>query len=100
MAGSRNTSQFALCVRNEGCDDPETRKIYQVLQDDDAAKEGYIRVVDESGPDHVKTFLVEVELGGQVVGIGRGRTKKEAEQCAAAQALENPKSGLSERGDA
>jgi len=58
------------------------------------------RVVDESGPDHVKTFLVEVELDGRVVGTGRGRTKKEAEQCAAAQALENPKSGLPRCDDA
>jgi ribonuclease-3 len=39
------------------------------------------------GPDHARTFDVEVSLGGTVIGRGRGRSKKEAEQRAAAQAL-------------
>lgn len=45
-------------------------------------------VVDESGPDHRKTFEVEVSLSGRVAGNGRGATKKEAEQNAARAALE------------
>lgn len=44
--------------------------------------------VRESGPDHQKQFEVELTLSGEVVGVGRGRTKKEAEQMAAKQALE------------
>ena len=51
-------------------------------------------VADESGPDHAKTFVVEVRLGDRVLGIGRGRSKKEAEQNAARGALEHPDSGL------
>ena len=42
----------------------------------------------EQGPDHAKTFTVEVRLNGERIGEGRGRTKKEAEQMAAKCALE------------
>ncbi len=47
------------------------------------------RGVGESGPDHEKVFEVEVEAGGEVLGRGRGRSKKEAEQMAAWDALES-----------
>jgi len=47
------------------------------------------RVVAELGPDHAKTFEVEVELRGQVLGTGSGRSKKDAEQGAAKVALES-----------
>ena len=46
------------------------------------------RIVAESGPDHRKSFEVEVLVKGQALGCGRGKTKKEAEQSAARQALE------------
>ena len=45
-------------------------------------------VVDESGPDHQKTFRVVVEVDGAPGGEGEGRTKKAAEQMAAERALE------------
>ena len=41
----------------------------------------------ESGPDHAKVFAAKVCLNGEVIGEGEGRTKKEAEQAAACQAL-------------
>jgi len=44
--------------------------------------------VRESGPDHRKTFEVQLVLRGEVLGVGVGQTKKEAEQMAAKQALE------------
>jgi len=47
------------------------------------------RVVRSEGPDHEKEFEIEVHLRGQAVGRGRGLSKKEAEQRAARQALEN-----------
>ena len=40
-------------------------------------------VVDESGPDHQKSFRAVAKVGGQLWGEGEGRTKKEAEQQAA-----------------
>jgi ribonuclease-3 len=46
------------------------------------------RVTSEKGPEHDKTFEVEVVVGGEVRGRGRGRNKKEAEQAAAGEALE------------
>ena len=45
------------------------------------------RVVNETGPDHDKTFEIEVALGDKVLGRGRGKSKKEAEQNAAKKAL-------------
>lgn len=46
------------------------------------------RLVDETGPDHARVFVMEVSVGGACAGIGRGRSKKEAEQMAAKAALE------------
>ena len=46
-------------------------------------------LVGESGPDHDKSFLVEVSLNGKVVGKGSGSSKKRAEQDAARSAMEN-----------
>jgi ribonuclease-3 len=43
--------------------------------------------LEERGPDHVKEFTATVHLGGEPMGTGTGRSKKEAEQRAAAQAF-------------
>ena len=46
------------------------------------------RLISESGPDHMKTFTVEVLLNGRALAQGEGRSKKDAERHAAAKALE------------
>lgn len=46
------------------------------------------RLIDEAGPDHARVFVMEVSVGGKPVGLGRGRSKKEAEQMSAKAALE------------
>jgi ribonuclease III len=46
------------------------------------------RVVHESGPDHLKTFCVEVEAAGAPLGRGEGHSKKDAEQAAAHEGLD------------
>lgn len=46
----------------------------------------------ESGPDHQKQFEVQVLVQGKIMGYGEGRSKKEAEQAAAREALEHEKS--------
>ena len=46
-------------------------------------------VIAEDGPDHDKTFVVEVTCNGQALAIGRGKNKKNAEMEAAKSALEN-----------
>lgn len=45
-------------------------------------------LLEESGPDHAKAFLVEVRLNGKAAGRGEGHSKKEAEQAAACAAME------------
>lgn len=45
-------------------------------------------VVGESGPDHMKTFEVVAKLNSNIIGRGKGRSKREAEQNAAKQAME------------
>jgi ribonuclease-3 len=47
------------------------------------------RVVDEVGPDHRKTFIVQVSVHDRIVAEATGRTKKEAQQAAARLALES-----------
>lgn len=44
-------------------------------------------IIGESGPDHMKSFTVEVRLNGESMGSGSGKSKKEAEQTAAKSAL-------------
>jgi ribonuclease-3 len=46
------------------------------------------QVMNESGPDHDKRFQASVTIGGEVKGLGWGKSKKEAEQEAAKNALE------------
>jgi len=48
---------------------------------------GNYQVVGEAGPDHEKTFEVEVHISGGITGVGVGRNKKDAEQLAALAAL-------------
>jgi ribonuclease-3 len=45
------------------------------------------RVVNMSGPDHAREYVVEALVGGEVVGIGSGSNRRAAEQVAAAGAL-------------
>jgi len=53
MKHNNNKNLFVLCIENKDCDDLEKRKVYQVLPDDKAADEGYLRIVDESGEDYL-----------------------------------------------
>jgi len=56
--------RFVLCVKNDDCDDLEKRKVYRVISDGKAEKDGYIRVVDESGEDYLYpvTYFVRLQL--------------------------------------
>ena len=69
MRVQRLSAAFALCVDDSGLDDLEVRKIYQVLPDREAAREGYIRVLDESGEDYIypSALFVPVRLPAAVV---------------------------------
>ena len=60
-------TQFALCIENSDCDDLEKRKLYQILPDEAAIQEGYMRVVDESGEDYLypESYFILLELPRQ-----------------------------------
>ena len=45
------------------------------------------RLANTTGPDHRKAFTIELRVDGDVIAVGEGRSKKEAEQCAADKAL-------------
>ena len=42
-----------LCVQNPGAEEVEPRKVYEMLDDRDARREGFLRVIDESGEDYL-----------------------------------------------
>lgn len=64
MATVAPRSRFALCIENMDCDDLEKGKVYRSIPDDDAAQEGYLRIVDESGEDYLypESYFVLVDL--------------------------------------
>lgn len=60
--------------------------LQEIVQQNPEEKLEYV-LTGESGPDHSKQFVVEVHLNSNVIGTGRGRSKKEAEQQAAREEL-------------
>ncbi|MFZ5452150.1 MAG: hypothetical protein ACOZF2_09820 [Thermodesulfobacteriota bacterium] len=64
MAKKRENYRFVLCIENKDCEDLEKRKIYQMLHDEEAEKEGFIRVIDESGEDYLypKSYFIVILL--------------------------------------
>lgn len=62
-------------------------ELQEILQKDINCKISY-KVVDEFGPDHNKTFVVELYDRDNFLGSGKGKSKKEAEQAAAKVAVE------------
>ena len=61
--------------------------LQEIVQKNPGERLEYV-LIGESGPDHNKHFVVEVHLNSNVIGKGGGRSKKEAEQQAAREALE------------
>lgn len=61
-------------------------RLQEVVQQNPEERVRYV-LTGEAGPDHDKTFMVEVHLNSNCIGKGAGHTKKLAEQHAAKQAL-------------
>jgi len=60
-----SVKRFVVCVKNKGYEvSLETRKLYQVIRDPDAAKHKQIRVIDESGEDYLypESYFTPIEL--------------------------------------
>ena len=64
MAKARIRKVFVLCVKNRDRDDVEKGKVYSVLPNAKAKREGYLRIVDESGEDYLypASYFVTVDL--------------------------------------
>lgn len=64
MATPAQHNKFVLCIDNENADDLEKGKVYQVIDDESAARSGYIRVIDESREDYLypETCFVPIDL--------------------------------------
>ena len=61
-------------------------ELQQIIQQSGVDTLTYV-TVGESGPDHEKTFLVEARMNSNIIGHGKGSSKREAEQNAAKEAL-------------
>lgn len=61
--------------------------LQEIIQKNREEKIEYV-LVSEVGPDHDKAFTIEVHLNSNVIGTGRGKSKKQAEQLAAKEALQ------------
>lgn len=64
MKATGREPRFVICIDNDGCEDLEVRKIYQVLSDQSAAEDNYLRVIDESGEDYLypADYFIEIKL--------------------------------------
>ena len=68
MKGNSAKIQFVVCIKNDDCEDLELRKIYEVLSDEKAAEDDYIRVIDESGEDYLypASYFCPIEIAANV----------------------------------
>lgn len=63
-----NPTRFAICLKSKDADDLVVRRIYPVLPDEQAAKDRYVRVIDESGEDYLypASYFFMVDLPARV----------------------------------
>jgi ribonuclease-3 len=95
-AGLEAAARLVLRLWGDRIDDRAKRpghKDYKTRLQEELARDGrrpeYL--TEGSGPDHEPSFVARVEVEGVLLGMGFGRSKKEAEQGAAQQALETLK---------
>ncbi len=92
--GMEEARKFILCYVEPEIRNPKPKAfkdykttLQEIIQKNPEERLEYV-LVGEEGPDHNKHFSVEVHLNNNVIGRGGGRSKKEAEQQAAREALE------------
>lgn len=76
------------CARRHGSlsETDHKSRLQEILQKKYKVPPTY-EIASSAGPDHDKTFSVEVRIGGKRLGAGSGKSRKEAEQAAAHDAL-------------
>ena len=78
--------EIEIATKNVGIKDHKT-VLQEKLQVNGNVNIKY-EIINETGPDHDKTFTAEVKLNGKVLAVGKGKTKKQAEMDAAGKALD------------
>lgn len=88
--GMEAARKFIMCTMKEQIDNAITGKVFldykthlqEIVQ---VKKDNRIKyeIIGEEGPDHSKIFYTQVKLNDSIIGYGKGRSKKEAEQEAA-----------------
>lgn len=66
----------------------DAKSLFQERAQEHLGQTPVYKTVKESGPDHDKRFMVAVSVGNTVYGEGEGKSKQDAEQAAAREALE------------
>lgn len=80
-------SQIDSIIQDQGLKDPKSN-LQEILQE--KYKESPIyEIIEEVGPDHARTYTVQVRIGSKVLGNGTGKSKQEAEKQAAKEALKS-----------
>ena len=69
----------------------DSKTIFQEMMQSITTEPIHYKMVGEEGPDHCKTFTIELFVGEQSAGIGSGKSKKAAEQAAAYDAIKKIK---------
>ena len=56
--------KFVICIEDRDCEDLEKGKVYRLLPDEAANKEGYVRIIDESTEDYLypESYFVLLDL--------------------------------------
>ena len=93
--GLREASKFILTYMKDIITNSRKGKIFrdyktclqEVLQSNGENNIWY-KLIEEKGPDHNKRFVMEVGINDTVLGVGEGKSKKDAEQVAAKCALD------------
>ncbi|MEK7175791.1 MAG: putative dsRNA-binding protein, partial [Patescibacteria group bacterium] len=66
----------------------DSKSLFQEKAQEHAGFTPIYKTIKETGPDHDKHFTVSVAVGSEVMGEGEGKSKQDAEQEAAKNALE------------
>ena len=84
MSKATSHSRFVLCVRPGDSEDLEVRKVYEALPDQKSAREGYLRIVDESGEDYLYPVdrFIPVKLPAAIVREFAAQTQSPARELA------------------
>jgi ribonuclease-3 len=80
------TAVVEMILEDDTLVDP--RSLLQMWAQSELGETPRYRTVEAHGPDHAREFVVEVKVGLLSSAVGRGRSKQEAAQEAAAEALE------------